>query len=67
MADWYDGAVGGHNFRDQTTGRIYRVAPKGKKAEKSARADFGSVRGLIVSSLTVAGRHATRDAGSAGA
>src|SRR5439155_5525256 len=42
----YDAAVGGHAFRDQTTGRIYRVAPKGKKAEAS-RADFSSVSGLI--------------------
>ena len=33
VADWYDAGVGGHAFRDQDTGRIYRVAPKGNKAE----------------------------------
>ncbi len=47
VADWYDGGVGGHAFRDQTTGRIYRVVPKGKKPRPS-KADFGSVQGLIV-------------------
>jgi putative membrane-bound dehydrogenase-like protein len=46
VADWYDAGVGGHAFRDQTTGRIYRVAPKGKKAE-ARPADFSSVPGLI--------------------
>ena len=54
VADWYDAGVGGHAFRDQTTGRIYRVAPKGKKAE-AKKADFGTVRGLIAA-LEVAGR-----------
>ena len=34
VADWYDSAVGGHAFRDQTTGRIYRVAPKGAQPEE---------------------------------
>ena len=47
VADWYDAGVGGHAFRDQTTGRIYRVAPKGKKAE-AKKADFGTVHGLIL-------------------
>ena len=46
VADWYDAGVGGHSFRDQTTGRIYRLAPKGKKAE-SKKADFASIAGLI--------------------
>ena len=46
VADWYDAGVGGHGFRDQTTGRIYRVTSKAKKAESKA-ADFGTVRGLI--------------------
>ena len=46
VADWYDAGVGGHAFRDQTTGRIYRVAPKGSKAE-GAKADFATVPGLI--------------------
>jgi putative membrane-bound dehydrogenase-like protein len=63
VADWYDGGVGGHAFRDQTTGRIYRVAPKGKKAA-TARADLGSVRGLIAALRSPA--VATRDAARRG-
>ncbi len=31
VADWYDAGVGGHAFRDQTTGRIYRITPEGKE------------------------------------
>jgi len=32
VADWYDSMVGGHRMTDTTgTGRIYRIAPKGKK------------------------------------
>jgi putative membrane-bound dehydrogenase-like protein len=46
VADWYDGGVGGHAFRDQTTGRIYRVAPKGAKP-KAVKVDFSTVPGLI--------------------
>src|SRR5262249_18288765 len=46
VADWYDAGVGGHAFRDQTTGRIYRVAPKGARPQP-ARADFGTLAGLI--------------------
>jgi putative membrane-bound dehydrogenase-like protein len=46
VADWYDAAVGGHAFRDQSTGRIYRVVPKGKKPEAQTY-DFASVHGLI--------------------
>ena len=46
VADWYDAGVGGHSFRDQDTGRIYRVAPKGSKA-KAPKADFATVEGLI--------------------
>jgi putative membrane-bound dehydrogenase-like protein len=46
VADWYDGGVGGHNFRDQTTGRIYRVVPD-TSPHKVAPADFASVKGLI--------------------
>jgi putative membrane-bound dehydrogenase-like protein len=45
VPDWYDGGVGGHAFRDQTTGRIYRVRPKGAKTE-APKVDFGSVAGL---------------------
>jgi putative membrane-bound dehydrogenase-like protein len=46
VADWYDAGVGGHAFRDQTTGRIYRVALKGAKSKKVA-ADFSTIHGLI--------------------
>ena len=34
VADWYDAGVGGHAFSDQTTGRIYRVAPRGHRSPK---------------------------------
>ncbi len=46
VADWYDGGVGGHAFRDQTTGRIYRIVPEGKEV-KPAKADFSTGEGLI--------------------
>ncbi len=46
VADWYDAAVGGHSFRDQNTGRIYRVAPKGH-ASPIPRPDFATIPGLI--------------------
>jgi len=46
VADWYDAGVGGHAFKDQTTGRIYRIVPKGAKPE-SPRYDFASIPGLI--------------------
>ena len=46
VADWYDAGVGGHAFSDQTTGRIYRVAPKGHKTA-NPKADFGTTDGLI--------------------
>lgn len=46
VADWYDAGVGGHAFRDQTTGRIYRVTPKNKPVE-AVRPDFTTIDGLI--------------------
>jgi putative membrane-bound dehydrogenase-like protein len=46
VADWYDAGVGGHAFRDQTTGRIYRVAAKGAKV-RPLRVGFGTLQGLI--------------------
>lgn len=46
VADWYDGGVGGHAFRDQTTGRIYRVTPKGQKVEAN-KPDFTTIDGLM--------------------
>lgn len=61
VADWYDAAVGGHNFRDQDTGRIYRVAPRGK-AWAAPRPDLGSIPGLIAAlrSPTIAAQDAAR-------
>jgi putative membrane-bound dehydrogenase-like protein len=46
VADWYDAGVGGHAFSDQTTGRIFRVAPKGHKSQK-VQADLATIDGLI--------------------
>jgi putative membrane-bound dehydrogenase-like protein len=46
VADWYDAGVGGHAFSDQTTGRIYRVAPRGHRASEPAP-DFATPDGLI--------------------
>jgi len=45
VADWYDAGVGGHAFSDQTTGRIYRVAPRGH-ASRKIKVDFSTVDGL---------------------
>jgi putative membrane-bound dehydrogenase-like protein len=61
VADWYDAGVGGHAFRDQTTGRIYRVTPKGARP-KARPADFSGVRGLIAAlkSPAVAAQDAAR-------
>ena len=61
VADWYDAAVGGHNFRDQDTGRIYRVAPAGN-AWAAAKPDFATVPGLIalLRSPVVAAQDAAR-------
>ena len=62
VADWYDAGVGGHAFKDQTTGRIYRVAPKGNKAKK-VEYDFGSLMGLrdALMSPNIATQFATRE------
>ena len=61
IVDWYDAGVGGHQFQDQTTGRIYRLAPKGNKPAKVSY-DFASVSGLVAAlkSPTVATRDAAR-------
>ena len=61
VADWYDAGVGGHNFSDQTTGRIYRVAPKGSQTKKVTY-DFGTGPGLLeaLKSPVVATRDAAR-------
>jgi putative membrane-bound dehydrogenase-like protein len=48
VCDWYDAGVGGNRFSDQTTGRIYRLAPSGVDAKpQSNRPDFGSTAGLV--------------------
>ena len=61
VADWYDAGVGGHSFRDATTGRIYRVAPKGHKTPV-AKPDFATIPGLIeqLKSPVVAAQDAAR-------
>jgi len=46
VADWYDAGVGGCAFNDQTTGRIFRVAPQGNKP-RSVKADFATIERLI--------------------
>ena len=46
VADWYDAGVGGHAFSDQTTGRIYRVAPPGHK-QRNVKPDMETPEGLI--------------------
>ena len=75
ISDWYDGGVGGHAFKDQTTGRIYRVAKTGQKAQKITY-NFATVPGLIAAlkSPVIATQDAARrgliarsKAGSAGA
>ncbi|HWE36855.1 MAG TPA: PVC-type heme-binding CxxCH protein [Isosphaeraceae bacterium] len=63
VADWYDGGVGGHAFRDQTTGRIYRVARKGKKVDAETQ-DFATIKGLV--SALRSPVVATRDAAQRG-
>ncbi|WP_406697185.1 PVC-type heme-binding CxxCH protein [Singulisphaera sp. Ch08] len=61
VADWYDAGVGGHAFKDQDTGRIYRVTPIGAKP-KAAKPNFGTVHGLIeaLRSPVVAAQDAAR-------
>jgi len=61
VADWYDAGVGGHAFSDQTTGRIFRVASKGKKSQR-VKVDFATTPGLIAAlkSPTIATQDAAR-------
>ena len=41
VCDWYDAASGGNRFSDQTTGRIYRLRPKGLETpERPSGFDF---------------------------
>ncbi len=46
VADWYDAGVGGHNLRDFTRGRIYRLAPPGSPY-KFKKPDFASLEGQL--------------------
>jgi len=61
VADWYDAGVGGHAFSDQTTGRIYRVAPRGQKSQR-VKLDFATPDGLIAAlkSPNIAAQDAAR-------
>ncbi|WP_435008313.1 PVC-type heme-binding CxxCH protein [Tundrisphaera lichenicola] len=61
VADWYDAGVGGHAFRDQDTGRVFRVAPKGHKYAPP-KPDFATIPGLIeqLKSPVVAAQDAAR-------
>ena len=63
VADWYDAGVGGHAFSDQTTGRIFRVTPKGNKGTR-ATVDFSTLEGQVAAlqSPTVATQDAARRA-----
>ena len=50
VADWNDAGVGGHNMADQSletmTGRIYRVAPKGRPLSVP-KLDLSTARGAV--------------------
>ncbi len=46
VTDWYDPGVGGHNMGDLQRGRLFRVAPPGKKYEVP-KFDFESIDGCI--------------------
>ncbi len=47
VADWYDPVVGGHQMQDSLGyGRIYRIAPKGKKLV-ATKIDLGTTQGQI--------------------
>src|SRR5215217_1039149 len=54
VADWYDSMVGGHRMNDTTgTGRIYRIAPKGKKLS-SPKLNLKNTKGQIEALLNPA-------------
>jgi putative heme-binding domain-containing protein len=46
VADWYDPGVGGHQAGDQQRGRIYRLAPEGKKYTMP-QYDFSTPEGAV--------------------
>lgn len=47
VADWYDPGVGGHQAGDQQRGRIYRLAPAGKRYTIPAQ-DYTTPTGAVV-------------------
>ncbi len=48
VCDWYDAGVGGNNFSDQTTGRIYQLrADERRDTRRSERPDLSTVAGSI--------------------
>lgn len=54
VADWYDSMVGGHRMNDTTgSGRIYRIAPKGKKLT-SPKYNLKNTKGQIEALLSPA-------------
>lgn len=54
FADWYDGMVGGHRMTDTTgTGRIYRIAPKGKKLT-NPKINLKNTKGQVAALLSPA-------------
>jgi putative membrane-bound dehydrogenase-like protein len=46
VADWYDPGVGGHGMGDITRGRIYRIAPTGKKPYLP-KVNLATTKGLL--------------------
>lgn len=54
VSDWYDPVVGGHQMKDSIGyGRIYRIAPKGKKLE-TPQIDLTTTQGQIAALLNPA-------------
>lgn len=54
ISDWFDSMVGGHRMTDSIgRGRIYRIAPKGRKLEKPV-IDLSSTEGQIAALLNPA-------------
>ncbi len=46
VSDWYDPGVGGHQMGDNERGRIYRIAPKGKKYTVPVQ-DYATAEGAV--------------------
>ena len=58
VADWFDPVVGGHQMQDRKGyGRIYRIAPRGKRltpAPRRPERPAGQVQGLLSPAVNVA-------------